>query len=155
MHSLDFNIREVHKYFSVNCFNQAWDLISKADRTSEEDEQMVSLSIASYWHWTQRDDFEPKNASIAYWQISRVYALIRDAGQARKYGRLCLSVSEDNAIGNFYMAYAYEALARAEAIAGDSAKMDEYLTKARGYTAKLSDRDEQSMLEEDITTVHI
>jgi len=35
-----FDVTAAHKYFAVNCFNSAWGLIEKKDRTAEDDEQM-------------------------------------------------------------------------------------------------------------------
>ena len=45
-----------HKFFAANCFNKAWELIDKPDRTPEDDEQMIRLVHASIYHWTQRPD---------------------------------------------------------------------------------------------------
>lgn len=52
----DFDRIAAHRYFSAECFNQAWDLIEKPQRTAEDNEKMLLLSIASLWHWTQRPD---------------------------------------------------------------------------------------------------
>jgi len=60
----DFDMPAAHKYFAAQCFNAAWDLIEKPDRTPEEDEQMIQLTQTSNWHWTQRDDYTRKYASI-------------------------------------------------------------------------------------------
>jgi len=43
-----------HKFFSAHCFNSAWELIDKPERTPEENEQMIQRTMASLWHWTQR-----------------------------------------------------------------------------------------------------
>ena len=64
----EFDLQVAHRYFSATCFNQAWELIDKPERTAEEDEAMVQLSLASTWHWTQREDCTPANLSIGYWQ---------------------------------------------------------------------------------------
>jgi hypothetical protein len=74
----DFDADQAHRHFSASCFNLAWELIDKPDRTAEDDEQMVRLAQASLWHWTQRSDCTDKNLSIGYWQVSRVCALLGD-----------------------------------------------------------------------------
>ena len=56
------------RYFAVDCFNKAWELIDKSNRTHEEDDQMIRLSLASHYHWTQRDDYTATSKSIAHWQ---------------------------------------------------------------------------------------
>ena len=32
----DFDLTLAHRHFAVECYNQAWDLINKADRTPEQ-----------------------------------------------------------------------------------------------------------------------
>ena len=144
----EFDLKAAHKFFSAQCFNMAWSLIDKPDRTAEEDEQMIRLSQASLWHWTQRDDCTKRNMSIGYWQASRVYALVGQADAARKYGLLSLECSAKEE--PFYMGYAYEALARAESVAGDRRKMDEHLRKARELADSVSDVESRKILLADL-----
>jgi hypothetical protein len=42
-----FDATKAHRHFSADCFNKAWELIERTDRTSAEDEQMIRLSHAS------------------------------------------------------------------------------------------------------------
>src|SRR5271154_4132919 len=115
----DINESDAHRFFSASCFNRAWDLIRKADRTHSENEQMLLLSQSSLWHWTQRRDCTPRNLSIGYWQLSRVQALLGHAEDARASALECLRQSEGKA--PFYVGYAHEALARSAAVMGDDA----------------------------------
>jgi len=149
----EIDIQAAHKYFSVECFNRAWDFIDKVERTPEEDEQMLQLSLASHWHWTQREDYQDKNASIGYWQISRIYALLDQEDNARRYGQLCLQASQRIGVEPFFLGYAYEALARAEKVAGDNQKKQEYLNLAYQILSKISDQDEKKILEDDLETI--
>ena len=57
----DFDLTAAHKFFSTHCFNKAWYLIDQPSRTPEEDEEMIRLSLASAWHWKQRDDCTQKD----------------------------------------------------------------------------------------------
>ena len=149
----DFDLKAAHKYFSVACFNKAWELLDKPERSEEEDEQMAHLSLASHWHWTQREDYASTNASAAYWQTSRIYAVLGQAENARRYAEKCLEVSQGEDIPPFYLAYAYEALARAELIAGNRERMDQYLGEARRVTDEVSDPEERKWLQEDLVTI--
>jgi hypothetical protein len=142
--------QRVHRVLSVDCFNRCWTLIDKADRTPEDVENMVLLANSSLWHWKQRSDCKPLNLSIAYWQVSRVHALAGEAGPARRYGKKCLEVTEANRLSPFYVGYAYEALARAEAADGDTARASEHLTKARSQLAGVADKDERALLAADL-----
>lgn len=147
----EFDVSAAHKHFSAQCFNMAWGLIDKIDRAAEEDEQMICLSLASLWHWTQRDDCTERNMSIGYWQVSRVYALVGQADAARKYGLLSLECSTEKE--PFYMGYAYEALARAESVAGDRKKMEEHLGKARGLAENVSEVESRKILLADLDSI--
>lgn len=147
----DFDIQSTHRYFSAHCFNSAWELMDKSSRTKEEDEQMIRLNQASTWHWTQRSDCIPRNLSIGYWQASRILAILGDAEKARKYGGYAYDHSTEDE--PFYRGYAYEALARAEAVAGNKEKCREYLDMANGLAEKVSDADEKKMLLDDLKTI--
>jgi len=149
----DFDVAAVHKHFSTQCFNKAWDLMDKPARTAEEDEQMVRLSLASHWHWTQREDYTEKETSIAHWQTSRIYAMLGQADNARRYGQLCLDASQGEDLPPFCLGYAYEALARAESVAENGDKMEEYLSKARRVADTMSDPDIQKQFLEDLDTI--
>ena len=149
----DFDLAAAHHYFSVECFNRAWDLMDKPTRSADENEQMLRLSLASHWHWTQRPDVTSTNASVGYWQTSRIYAVLGQADNARRYGQLCLDASQVEGVLPFYLGYAYEAQARAQSIAGNRAKMDEYLAQARAAAARVADADEAKQLLTDLGTI--
>jgi hypothetical protein len=151
----DFDVSAAHRYFSGQCFNRAWDLIDKADRTPQEDEEMIRLSQASIWHWTQREDCTPTHMSTGYWQASRIYAILGQVENARRYGQLCLDVSQGEDVAPFYLGYAYEALARAEAVAGSRAKTEQYLSKAQKIAEQVSDPDSKKWLLGDLGTVEL
>jgi hypothetical protein len=151
--SSDIDIAASHRYFSVECFNLAWDLIEKPDRTSEENDQMVSLSQASLWHWTQRPDCTPTNLSIGYWQISHIYALLGKADNARHYARLSLSVSQKGTVPPFYLAYAHEALARAAAVGGNTLEMANHIKQAQILAERVTDEESKKLLLNDLESI--
>jgi hypothetical protein len=146
-----FDLQSAHKYFSAHCFNAAWDLIDKFPRTPEEDMTMLQRSLASLWHWTQREDAKPQNLSVSYWQVSRVYALLGQAENALAYGAVSLKLAEG--LEPFYGGFAYEALARAEMVAGNEGKMNEYLEKARALAEQVEDEEDKRMLIGDLETI--
>lgn len=151
----DFDQAEAHKYYSANCFNKAWDLIDKEQRTPEEDEQMIRLSLASHYHWTQRADYSNTSASIGYWQTARIYAILDQADNALRYGQLCLKVSQEAGVPPFFLGFAYEALARAAAAAGNRQDMTAYLNEARSAAEKVQKADDRKMLLDDLQTIQI
>lgn len=149
----DFDLESAHKYFSAQCFNKAWDLIDIADRTPGQDEEMVLLTMASLWHWSQRPDRTLQNLSVGYWQAARVYALLGQADNARRYAHLSLAAAREGELAPFYVGYAYEALAFAEKAAGNQEKMDEYLGEARYTAGGIQDDGDKKMLMDDLDII--
>jgi hypothetical protein len=148
---MDTDNRNAHHFFSAHCFNRAWDLIEKRDRTPDEDEQMILLNQTSLWHWTQRDDCQNANMAIGYWQTSRIHAILGRAEEARRYGRLCLRYSEGGT--PFLLAYAYEALARAEKVAGNSTESAAHHAEAVRLAESVEDADDRKALLDDLATI--
>ena len=148
-------MKAAHRYFAVQCFNQAWGLMENPNRTSDEDEEMVRLSLASHWHWSQREGYNATNRSIAHWQTSRIFALLGRVESARRYGELCLDASQDDSVGPFYRGYAYEALARAAALAGDQTALATYLDRAQEAAQMVADAHERQQLLDDLATIRV
>ncbi len=148
-----FDLSVAHAYFSAECFNRAWNYIDKTIRTPAEEEQMLVLAFASFYHWMQRPDYSAETRSISLWQISRVYALLGQADNARHYAEHCLAESASPNPPLFCLGFAYEALARAEMVAGNQDKMQEYLTLARQTAEKISDREDREALLKDLKSI--
>jgi hypothetical protein len=148
-----FDPAAAHRYFSTTCFNQAWDFIEKPNRTPGDDEQMLRLSIASLWHWTQRFDCTPENLSVGYWQQSRIYVLLGQTENARHYAQLCLQVSQADGTPLYCLGFAYEALARTEMAAGNKFEMQNFLQKAHQIAERIADPQEKQLLLGDLSTI--
>ena len=57
--------REFHRRSGANCFNRAWDLLEKKDRSGEENLQMLHLAHASRYHWGLVGT--PTNRAVGDW----------------------------------------------------------------------------------------
>jgi hypothetical protein len=66
---------------------------------------------------------------------------------------LCLDASQGEDIPPFYLGYAYEALARAESVAGNRERMEEYLREARRVADTIPKPDAKKMLLDDLDTI--
>ena len=144
----DFDLSAAHKYFSAHCFNKAWDLIEKIDRTPEDERLMVALNQASIYHWFQRDDCNNERLSVGYWQASRIQALLGNAAEAVRLGEVCLSYSGD--LKPFYLGYAHEALARAHGLAANTKDSTRHLKSAQEFAAKIGDKGDRELLVADL-----
>ena len=147
-----FDVTAAHKYFSADCYNQTWSFIDKPHRTPEEDASMLQTAMASLWHWSQREDATPTNFSIGYCQVSRVFALLGQPDNARRYGEMSLQSAQEEA-EIVFVGFGYEALARAEMVAGNSEKMKEYLAQAWSCAEKVDDEEDKQLLVKDLETV--
>lgn len=144
----DDSFAAAHRHFSAWCFNRAWDLIEKPDRTEAEDRMMVALSQASIFHWSCRSDCTDKNLSVGYWQASRIQALLGNAAEATRHARTSLGYSTD--LGPFHRGYAYEALARAARLGGDTATLQAHLDQADPLAAQVIDEHDRRLLMADL-----
>ena len=146
-----FDVDRAHRHFAAECFNKAWELIEKPNRTPDEDEQMLRLNQASLWHWTQRQDCTTTNLSVGYWQASRIHAIVGRFDEARRYAHLCLRHSQQEK--PFYLSYAYEALARAEKLAGNADLVATYRAEGTRLAETVDDADERNLLIHDFKTI--
>ena len=126
-----------HKRFAVSYFNATWDLLDKTERTHEEDLKMIRLAQASRCHWGEVGI--PLNFERGDWQISRVYAVLGRGEPALIYAKECLRVCEENGVGGFDIAFAYEAMARAYAALGDKDNFSLHYAKATEFGEKIED----------------
>ena len=146
---MEENLQTIHKKFAVECFNETWDLIDLESRTADQDDEMLALAMASYWHWTQREDFTPKNASISFWQISRVHALRSEGEMALKFGRKAVDVIPNPAELPFFVAYGWEAQARGAWLLEDHESASGYLAKAMALLPAIPE-DSRKMIKPDL-----
>jgi hypothetical protein len=142
---------ELHKRFAKDLFNLVWDLLDKADRTLEEDDRMIHAAHASRYHWGEIGT--PLEFERGEWQISRVYAVLNRPQAAIYHAHRCLGLCEANEIGDFDLAFAYEALARAYAVAGDSAMSEEYETLAEEAAEEIEDEANREYFLSELATV--
>ncbi len=143
----------VHRRFAAECFNHAWTLLDKTPRSTAEEEELVHCAHASAWHWSRRADETPSNRAIAAWQLARVYAAVGRADEARRYGGQSLDICRESSLDAFLTAYAFEALARAEAVAGNAASRDRWLNEARELANAVADADGRRQLQNDLDTI--
>jgi hypothetical protein len=119
--------REFHRKTAARCFNTAWDYLVKKGRRSDDDQQMLHLAHASRFHWSIVGS--PRNQAVGDWQISRVYAALNQPQLALLFAQSCLTRCRKGHL-EYILCTAYEAVARAHAVAGDYASAREHIRKA-------------------------
>lgn len=147
---LSFDIHEAHVYFSTQFFHS--ECIEQTEfQFLEEKLALLHTAIVSLWHWSQRKDVKTENLSTGYWQVSRVFNLIKQADNARTYGLLALKYAEY--LEPFFKARAYETLARAEMLSGNRVIMNVYLDKAHAMAKRIEDEDRRSQILKDLDSI--
>lgn len=141
---------EWHRKIAAQLFNHTWDLIDKKDRNADEADEMIHSAHASRYHWGivvssgKYPKVGPMNLERGDWQISRVYSILKWPFAAEYHAKRCVQICEDNNIGDFDVAFAYEAMARAYAIAGDKeTESKKYITLAKEAGEKIKKEEDK------------
>jgi DNA-binding transcriptional MerR regulator len=142
-----------HRTLGAALFNHVWTLLEKADRTADDDAEMVHAAHASRFHWSRADGVPPENLARGEWQCSRVYAVLGRAEPALWHAEQCRRILEANVVADFDIAAAYEALARAHAVAGDTAGADTWRARATDALDGIADPDDREIIAGDIATL--
>jgi hypothetical protein len=139
------------RQIAVNTFNLTWELMLKQDRTPEENDRMLHAAHASRFHWGEVGI--PVNLVRGEWQVSRVYAVLNRAEPSLYHARRCLAICEANGMGDFDLAYAYEAIARALAVDGKWEECARFVTLAREAGEKIAEKDDKDLFLGDMETI--
>jgi hypothetical protein len=142
---------EWHRKMAANLFNATWDLIVKKRRTKEEVDAMIHMAHASRYHWSVVGG--SKELVIGEWQISRVYAVLDRPEPSLFHAQRSLEICEARHVDGFPRAYAYEALARAFAIAGKSRPREACMKLAKATGTKIADAEDRAQFFKDLRTV--
>jgi hypothetical protein len=143
-----------HRALGVDLFNRTWDLMGKQDRTVEEDDAMLHMAHASAHHWrAEGAGATAENLARSEWQVSRVYTVLGRGEPAEYHARRCLEICQANGIGDWDLAFAYEALARAASVAGDLAAADSWAGQARRAAEDIADDEDRDAVLADLATI--
>jgi hypothetical protein len=133
----------------VALFNGVWKLIE----SREDDDRMLHMAHASRYAWGEAPECRPQNIAPGEWLVSRVYCVLGRGEPALFHARRCLSVCESAGIGDWDLAYAYEALARAASAAGDAPAATEWRERARAAGDAIADPEDRDHFDEDFATL--
>ena len=142
---------EAHRHFAAKLNGEVWGLIEKADRSGGEDEMMIHTAHASCCHWLKVGT--PVHHQRAEWMIARVYSELGLAEAALRHASRCQELTQEHAdlMEDFDRAYAHEAMARANAVAGNRAKALEQLQLARAAGQAIADDQSKQFFVSDLS----
>jgi DNA-binding transcriptional MerR regulator len=147
---------DTHRRLGKELYNQTWSLLETADRTPEQDDEMVFTTYASAFHWSKGGG-TLANAARSHWQIARVYATLGRGEPALWHARRCVALAEAaqgaGVADDWDLAAALEALARAQAVVGDPAAAAATRERARAALEAIADPEDRQLIEQDLDSI--
>ena len=144
---------DVETSLAASMFNGVWTLLENPSRTPEDDLRMIHMAHASRYHWSRVGT--EVHAVRGEWQCSRVYATLGRSEPALFHARRALDICEANGIGDFDLAFCYEALARAHAVAGDIDDAQRWRQRGMEAANDVAEDDDREILIADLASVPI
>jgi hypothetical protein len=143
--------RATERQLAATLFNRVWTLLEQETRSEAEDAEMIHAAHASTYHWMMIG--EPVNRARGEWQCSRVYAVLGRPEPALFHARKVLEICQREGIADFDLAFAYEALARACALASDVAEARRWAELARAACEQVAEDDDREIVLSDLETL--
>jgi len=139
------------RQLAIDLFNGVWRLLDRGDRDAEDDDRMLHMAHASRYHWGEVG--EPVNRSRGEWQCSRVYAVLGRPEPALHHARRGLEICQRHGLRDFDLAFAYESLARACAVAGEPEQAREWTERALAAAPEIAEDDDRELLLSDLESI--
>ncbi|HEX4704939.1 MAG TPA: MerR family transcriptional regulator [Pseudonocardiaceae bacterium] len=134
-------------------FNQTWRLLEQEQRSTADDDRMIHTAHASRYHWGQVPTATPAHLARGEWQVSRVYAVLGRSEPALHHAQRVLDICLEHGIGDWDLAFAYEALARASAVLPDAEAARGYTDKALAAAEAITEDEDRDLLLADLETM--
>lgn len=131
-------------------YNKTWELFGG------DADELIHTAHASAYHW-MTEGGTAANRARSEWLCARVYSELGRAEPALHHARRCLELVEQNpdAMEEWDLAGAYEALARAHAVAGDAAEAERYRSLGLEAVAKVEDAEDRAHIEGDLAGIRV
>jgi uncharacterized protein YndB with AHSA1/START domain len=101
-----------HRRQGIEANNAAMDLLRR-QRDAAADEELLRLAYAAAYHWERAAGARPENEVRASYLVSRALTETAQAHRGLVSAERALTVCQEHGIGDFDLAYAHEARARA------------------------------------------
>ena len=84
---------KMHHYMGKQMNNQTWGLLSKTDRSEDDNEKMVYFAKVSLYHWRKSSNYQPVNEQRGQWLISHVFAVLNRGDEALVHAETCMDIT--------------------------------------------------------------
>jgi hypothetical protein len=140
-----YTISQAQLYFAIDFHGKTWELLEKKDRTPDEDRRMLDYAHASLAHW--RAAGGEVRSQRGQWLLARVYSVLGEGARALKHAQACYELLEGSkaVMEDFDFAFAYEAIARAYAVNGDTSEAKRFFQMAQKAGDAIKEKEDREI----------
>jgi uncharacterized protein YndB with AHSA1/START domain len=139
---------DCHRAFARQTNQLVWALLAMDHRSADDNDTMLDAAHTSAYHWAAVGG--PVEATRAQWLLSNVHAVLGRGRAASHHARRALDVCSAHGIGDFDLAYAYEAMGRAAAVSGDADDAACWRTRAAEAATAIAEPEDRALFESDL-----
>jgi uncharacterized protein YndB with AHSA1/START domain len=140
---------QLHRRLGVEANNSTWELLGRwSELSPSQVDDVLGRAYAAAYHWRRASGAGPANAVRASWLISHAHAVLGHGDLALHHADRAMAVATEAGLGDFDLAYAHEARARALACLG---RLDEAAVELDAARAvPIADHEDRTIVEADL-----
>ncbi len=141
---------DAHRESAKQANGRVWQLLDQTTRSPDEDAELLEAAYASLYHWRFAGTEIHRQRGL--WLVAHVHTVLGDGVQALKYAQACLEWTNEHkrVMEDFDVAYAYEGISRAMALARQHEAARGHLEAARDAGERISDPEDKSIFTADL-----
>jgi uncharacterized protein YndB with AHSA1/START domain len=148
--SVEASAATEHRRHGIDANNSTWELLDGRELSDDEVDDVLGRAYAAAYHWRRAAGREPVNDARASWLVSHVHAVLGQGDLALHHADRCAAVVASAGLGDFDLAYAHEARARALACLG---RLDEAAPElAAARAVPIADDEDRKILDGDLAS---
>jgi hypothetical protein len=145
MASPNFDVSQAHRWFAIDCNNQAWDILDGTDRSQDAISRLLNLAHAACCHWFAIG--MPINRQRALDLLSWSYVAAGQGDLALRFARQAFELSEQlrDEQTQFDRTQTLGTMAMALSAAGLHGESAQWMQKALDASTKLETGEQQTL----------
>jgi hypothetical protein len=143
--------REDHRRTAAETFNRCWELLENANRTDEDNRELLTLAFVSRYHWSCVGAEE--QMIIGDWMVSRAAAAVGEAHLAVRFAQRAYDRAQEADGPDWLGASVCEGLARAYAANGDLALRNQWYEAAEDLVERIEDHESKALIADQLDSV--
>ncbi len=132
-----------HRWHAIECNNRAWQLADQANRTVEQDAELLDAAHAAAFHW--RLVGNELNSARAQMLLAHAHACVKSGAFAQQYARQAHAYFASHETADWELAFSHAIVAHAAFAAGDAAAHRESYQQAAALGEKIADAEEKEI----------